>query len=135
MFDPHDVNVVYLIVRDVGIGASGDEIRKTDDGGVTWNAVALRSLVFAPTLLSTTPSTLIAQAYDTSGYSRYVLQASTDRGEHWTHAAEGLPSETSVKTIVGDPARPNVVFAGTEGRGVYRSVDGGATWVSSLRRR
>jgi photosystem II stability/assembly factor-like uncharacterized protein len=132
--DPRDLNTVYVIVRNVGIGGGGDDIRKTDDGGVTWNSIGLRSLVFAPALLPTRPTTLITQAYDTSNYTSYVLQISMDRGEHWTRAGKGLPSETSVNAIVADAARPNVVFAGTEGRGVYRSLNGGVTWVSSQRR-
>jgi photosystem II stability/assembly factor-like uncharacterized protein len=118
----------------VGIGGGGDVIRTTIDGGATWNPMEIRSLVFAPALLATRPTTLITQAYDTSNYSRYVLQVSTDRGEHWTRVGKGLPNDTSVSTIVADPARQSVLFAGTRGRGVYRSLDGGVTWVSSRRK-
>jgi hypothetical protein len=62
-----------------------------------------------------------------------IVTGSMDDGVTWRGL--GLPSEAPVNAIVGDPARPNVVFAGSEGRGVYRSVDGGATWVSSQLRR
>jgi photosystem II stability/assembly factor-like uncharacterized protein len=134
LFDPSDINTVYVIVRRVGISGGGDEIKKTVDGGSSWNRIEMRSLVYAPALLPTRPTTLITQAYDTSNYSRYVLQVSTDRGEHWTRVGKGLPDDTSLSTILADPARPNVLFAGTEGRGVYRSVDAGVTWVSSRRK-
>lgn len=39
-------------------------------------------------------------------------------------ALEGLP----VQCVAADPLRPEVVYAGTFGRGVYRSADAGRSW-------
>jgi hypothetical protein len=37
---------------------------------------------------------------------------------------EGLPTQS----VAADPLRPEIVFCGTFGRGLWRSVDAGATW-------
>jgi photosystem II stability/assembly factor-like uncharacterized protein len=41
------------------------------------------------------------------------------------------PEGGTVSTIEVDPQRPNVVYAGTHGAGVFRSGDGGRTWQRS----
>jgi hypothetical protein len=76
-------NTVYVVARRIGISGGGDEIRKTVDGGATWSPVRTATLVFAPTVLPTRPTTLITQAFDSSNYGRYVLQVSTDGGASW----------------------------------------------------
>ena len=35
-----------------------------------------------------------------------------------------------MRAIALDPSNPDIVYAGTQPRGVYRSEDGGKTWVS-----
>lgn len=57
--------------------------------------------------------------------------ASTDAGTSWRPAGAGLPLETSITNIVSDPRDPQRLFAGTRGRGVYRSTDAGATWKAA----
>ena len=53
---------------------------------------------------------------------------STDRGDHWVRSDRGLSPSKRVTTIVMDPSQPTRLFAGTEGRGVFVSVDGGRQW-------
>ncbi len=63
---------------------------------------------------------------------------STDAGRTWTHV--GLDDSHQIGRIVVDPRNPDVllvaalghVFAPNEGRGVYRSTDGGTTWQRTL---
>jgi uncharacterized repeat protein (TIGR01451 family) len=55
---------------------------------------------------------------------------STDAGGKWTPINSGLPS-TQVELVVTDPIRPNLLYAGTSGYGVYKSVDGGASWYAA----
>jgi len=61
-----------------------------------------------------------------------------DAGAHWKPVADDLAS-LAIGALVIDPAHPGTVFAGTgdantnfdaySGAGVFRSRDGGATWV------
>lgn len=53
------------------------------------------------------------------------LFASTDSGETWS--AVPLPA-AEVTVVEADPTNPSVVWVGTAGGGVHKSVDGGTTW-------
>src|SRR5262245_55744017 len=51
-----------------------------------------------------------------------------------THTASGawhvetLLADQDVRCLAADPLHPDVVYAGTQGQGVFRSDDGGTTW-------
>jgi photosystem II stability/assembly factor-like uncharacterized protein len=126
VFDPTMSTPVYVVVRGVGLEGGGDLIRKTVDGGVTWSELDLPTLALSLTVLPTMPTTLFAQ--DPSDYGRCVLLKSTDRGEMWTASDAGLPGGSEIARIVADPTNLRHLFAGTVGRGVFMSLDGGATW-------
>lgn len=127
--DPNDEDTVYAFISGMEIGAGpGGEIWRTTDGGGTWDRLSLRGLVLALALSPTTPTTVLVQHYDIEGAGRYVLVASTDRGHTWTRVGKGLPLNTQIINIAADPQQPMRVFAGTEGRGVFRSLDAGVTW-------
>lgn len=86
-------------------------------------------------IADTTPPRLILQALDEHvDGGRYALFVSTDRGGTW-RASAGLPASVAVNSMVSDPRRPARLFAGTDGRGVFRSLDGGATWQPAGRTR
>lgn len=60
---------------------------------------------------------------------------STDAGESWRPASEGLATK-SVRGLAIDPSHPETVYAATvldvgAGGGIFKSGDGGATWRSS----
>lgn len=85
----------------------------------------------------TTPTTLYVALY-MSGIFK-----STDGGESWTAVNRGLPlyfearveaTSLYVTDVVIDPTTPTILYAqvfSNSGEGVYKSTDGGATWVSS----
>jgi len=57
---------------------------------------------------------------------------SNDGGATWTGIGVAtLPSFANVWSLVIDPANPDTIYAGETSKGVYKSVDGGATWVAS----
>lgn len=58
----------------------------------------------------------------------YGLYYSYDRGDNWKRA-EGIPQAKSVTSIVFNPNNPNIVYAASFGKGVYKSSDGGETFT------
>ena len=52
----------------------------------------------------------------------------TDGSEVWEALSGGLPDEPAIRALAVHPARPEVVYAGTQD-GPYRSEDHGATWA------
>ncbi|MBN2433544.1 MAG: glycosyl hydrolase, partial [Acidobacteria bacterium] len=60
-------------------------------------------------------------------FKPYLLM-SRDQGKTWTSVAGNLPENGTVHTIVQDPVRPELLFAGTE-FGCFFSVDNGAKWI------
>jgi photosystem II stability/assembly factor-like uncharacterized protein len=73
-----------------------------------------------------------------STYDGHGVYKSTDAGKTWTRA--GLPNAGRIGRIVVHPKNPDIVLAAASGklysqnpdRGVYRSTDGGKTWVKTL---
>ena len=54
----------------------------------------------------------------------HELRGELDRAS----TAADFPAGVPVNVVKTDPANPSIVYAGTH-LGVYRSTDGGATWV------
>jgi photosystem II stability/assembly factor-like uncharacterized protein len=73
-----------------------------------------------------------------STYDGNGVYKSIDAGKTWTRA--GLPNAGRIGRIVVHPKNPDIVLAAASGklysqnpdRGVYRSTDGGKTWVKTL---
>ena len=52
---------------------------------------------------------------------------STDTGETWHRASNGVFPEADIRAIVVHPTDPNTLYAGTE-KGVVKTTDGGNSW-------
>jgi photosystem II stability/assembly factor-like uncharacterized protein len=61
------------------------------------------------------------------GDSRPYLFKTSDYGRSWQRIDEGIPEGAFARVVREDPARPGMLFAGTE-RGLYLSFDDGAHW-------
>lgn len=61
-----------------------------------------------------------------SNASSHLVRAERSTNGNWTveHVLEG----PDIRCLAADPHRPNVVYAGTQGRGILRSQDRGKTW-------
>lgn len=57
------------------------------------------------------------------------VATSPDGGFNWVPPSEGLPPQAQVQALAVD--QQGRIFAGTDGRGVYRSLDGGKTWETA----
>jgi hypothetical protein len=134
-------------------GLSSGGVIKSDDG-VTWlNTTETPPPTHYPVVARTVNGIAVDPSDLTTAYAatgRGVIK-STDRGDTWTAASSGLPTELdplifcdpscsgevnqlnftvprNVKAIAVDPANLDVVYAGVGG--VYTSVNGGTSWVA-----
>lgn len=68
------------------------------------------------------------------------VNMSTDGGRTWIASNEGITTRTGpsgdaipIFSLTIDPHNPNIIWAGTQGiRGIFKSVDGGRTWVEKV---
>jgi hypothetical protein len=126
--NPGDSRTIYAVLQGVGIGGEGDVIRRTIDGGETWTELSHPGLAVSLTVVPTNPATLLVQVMDTTGEGRFALVSSTTRGDLWKRVGAGFPANVRITNVAIDPQRPQRLFAATEGRGIYRSLDAGVTW-------
>ena len=134
VIDPLKSNTLYA-------GGQGG-IYKTTDGGESWNRmgqglppgpygtpIEVVSLAIDPV----NPNILYAGTYHQNG-----LYKSTDGGETWKIANTGMEwygDVPSVSALAINPSNSNVLYAGTynpddgHGIGVFKSTDGGESWI------
>lgn len=110
---------IQIIGNTVYAGTEGSGVFKSEDAGKTWvnasNGIVpgrVNSLAFTA---DTSPTLLAATG---SGVYR-----STNGGQNWTQVR--LPELSYAHTVAADPVRPPIVWIGTGGGRVYRSLDRG----------
>lgn len=126
--DPRDGETVYVGLREAGI-------RKTADGGETWDDCGLP----APQVFSVAVSAADGAVY--AGTEPSALYRSDDGGRTWREleALLELPSRPSwsfpprpwtshVRWIAPSPHEAGLVLVGIELGGLMRSTDGGESW-------
>jgi len=102
-------------------------IYRSEDNGQSWQAVApelnvaINTLVVSPT----DPATLYAGTTGGSLFKTSSLWSSDDEGKTWRRLVAPLPASPSgelpaVTALVIDPDRPDLLYVGTDGHGVYR---------------
>ena len=114
-------------------GSDDGLVHISRDGGKTWENVTPRLI---PKYLKITtiedsparPGTafLVGNAYLLDDLHPYVLKT-IDYGKHWTNIANGIPADEIARSIREDPARPGLLYLGTE-RGVWMSFNDGKSW-------
>jgi photosystem II stability/assembly factor-like uncharacterized protein len=122
---PHDRNTLY-------VGTDDGLVQLTRDGGKTWANVTPNGvpvgLANEVEVSPHDPATVyLAFRLDRRGdYAPYGYK-STDYGKTWRRIDAGLREGEPLRVIREDPARRDLLYAGTE-TGVYASYDGGAHW-------
>ena len=115
-------------------GTMGGGVFKSINGGVGWSAsnsglltatATVNTLVVDPV----TPSTIYAGTTD-------GLFKSSDAGVTWSLASTGLGRLATatysdpIISLVIDPTTPTTLYTQVNGFGIYKSMDGGASWSS-----
>ncbi len=128
------------------MGASGGGVWKTTDYGITWDNVsdkyfatgsigAIRVAASDPNIVYVGTGSDGLRSNVISGKGVYK---STDAGKTWTHL--GLPDAGQIGAVEIHPRNPDIVFVAAMGqafqnneeRGVFKTIDGGATWEKVL---
>ena len=146
--DPNNTNVVW-----VGTGENnnqrsvnyGDGVYKSIDGGKSWKNMGLKTsehigkIIVDPKDSNIVYVAAIGPLWSKGG--ERGLYKTNDGGETW-NAVLTVDEHTGVNDVVMDPRDSNVLYASTlqrrrhvytyvgggPGSGMYKSVDGGATW-------
>jgi len=126
-------------------GAASGGLWKTEDGGVNWRPVFDDQPVHSVGEVEVSPSDPnIVWAGTGEPFIRSNVSIgngvwkSTDAGETWTHM--GLEGTGRISRIIAHPTNPDIVYAAAIGhgyapqpeRGIYRTMDGGASWEHVL---
>ncbi len=127
-----DETVVYAGTRDNGV-------LRSSDSGNTWTPVGLAgNTVKSIAICKAHPATIYA------GTKPPALYASHDGGTTWTELESfrslrrwfwytpAEPGDPYVMGLAVSPTDPNLVIAGIEFGGMFRSTDGGKTWQGHL---
>ncbi len=136
--NPEDPSTWY-----VGVGSGG--IWKTENGGTTWSTIFDDQDSYSIgciTLDPNNPETIwVGTGENVSGrhvaYGSGVFR-SRDGGTSWENM--GLTASEHIGMIRVDPRNSNVIYVAAQGplwsgggeRGLYKSTDGGASWVKLL---
>ena len=127
-------------------GSVGGGVWKTENAGRTWFPISDQGIpigsIGAIAVAPSNASVIYVGTGETDIRSQHSygigMFKSTDAGKTWKHI--GLEDTRQIGRVVVDPANPNRVYVAALGhvydanpeRGVYRSVDGGATWKKIL---
>ncbi|MBX7214307.1 MAG: hypothetical protein K1X39_09890 [Thermoflexales bacterium] len=137
--DPRDAGTFYH-------GACAGGVWKTTDSGITWRNVSdgffKTSAVGAIACATSDPNILYVGTGETAIRGNVShgdgVYKSTDAGATWTNV--GLAETRHIARVRVHPTNPDIVYVAALGnawgpgkdRGVYRSIDGGATWKQVL---
>jgi len=137
VMDPSDPHTLYLAEGEDEDG--GYALLRSSDSGASWNSIwdyrnGLQSGLNLLVVDRRNPGTLYAGVGDAFAGAPIGFFKSTDGSATWNNA--GL-TNTAVTVLVIDPFDPNTLYAATQGiyttprgfRGVFKSVDGGASWT------
>ncbi len=147
LIHPEDANQIWVGVLGNLWGDSEERgIYKTEDGGESWNKIkyidqktGCSDLIMDPT----NPNILYACFWEfrrtawsfNSGGENSGLFKSTDGGKTWAKIHTGFPAGALGRIAVAlAPSNPDILYSvieseEQEGKGLYRSDDGGKTWI------
>ena len=136
--NPQNENIMY-----VAAGSGG--VWKTENAGVTWNPIFDHQDSYSIGCVTIDPSNtnIIWVGTGENVGGRHVgfgdgIYVSLDAGKTWNN--KGLKDSEHLSRILVHPTNSNIIWAASQGplwsaggsRGLYKSIDGGATWRKTL---
>lgn len=135
---PENKNVWYIAVGSGGVW-------KTDNSGITWKPLFDKQAVYSIGCLALGPSNPNVVWVGTGeniggrhvGYGDGIYK-SEDGGASWKNL--GLKESQHISKIIVHPENPDIVWVAAQGplwnkggeRGVYKTTNGGSTWMKTL---
>lgn len=116
--DPLTPTTLYVGVE------HGWGVFKTTTGGATWTNVLPHIYATALAIVPDAPQVLFAGAISSGSYASGVYR-STNGGAQWERMVDA-----EVRALAIDPQNSQVIYVGTVGAGVLKSVDRGASWAA-----
>jgi photosystem II stability/assembly factor-like uncharacterized protein len=113
----------------------GQNLRKSIDGGATWNAVTFPGtvavLALDPRISGTVYaiSNMVFCGFQCGQNQEPMFYRSTDGGATWLMQGAFPPRASSL--TVDSSTNPSTIYGVYSGGTLYRSVDGGATWTQT----
>jgi photosystem II stability/assembly factor-like uncharacterized protein len=121
-------------------GTDDGLVHLTRNGGTTWTNVTppllkerewARVSIVEASHFNAGTAYVAANRFQMDDQEPYLFKT-TDFGRTWTRIDAGIPRTEFTRVIREDDTRPGLLFAGTE-RGIWASLDDGATWFSLKR--
>jgi photosystem II stability/assembly factor-like uncharacterized protein len=121
-----------LQAGEIWVGTSTGLVQLTRDGGKTWRDVTPPGMPEGSRFARIEPSptdaeTAYAAGAGPSGDLTPYAFRTMDAGRTWQKITSGLPARGFANVVREDPARKNLLYAGTD-KGVFVSFDGGDNW-------
>jgi photosystem II stability/assembly factor-like uncharacterized protein len=119
--DPSNTSTIYAGTGEYTTSSGGDGLFRSLDAGGTWSRIATTAQV---------GSNISRVAVDPSDSQRIFVSGNAglartiDGGGSWSFRVSGSCSDLAI-----NPANPQIVYAARHSDGVYRSLDGGATFA------
>jgi hypothetical protein len=119
--------------RDTLYASTLGSIFKTTNGGVIWGTLLQHTYVFDLKIHPVNPEIIYAALGNIN--PPYGVLKSTNGGTTWFHADSGIFAnwETSAQVIEFDPIFPETMYVGTAGffgGNLYKSTNGGQSWIA-----
>jgi hypothetical protein len=134
----NDPNFIIAVGADFGVAGFEPTVWRTINGGAVWTKVYEGVLTNFPNqdVCCADPATdlvFVAPYVDNNGPQNGGVLRSTDGGVTWARVTVGLPALFQSYSVSSLAATPSTLFVSnaqsTTGNGLFKSIDGGASWA------